>query len=75
MNRWKDIFGVALIFAGVAGVLGGVRGVSGGDGWGGPAIGAGVAVNALAYRVMRGPNPPPKSLKRGDETNVSESDA
>jgi hypothetical protein len=67
MNRWKDILGIALLFAGVGGILGGVRGISGGDGWGGPALGAGVVANALAYRVIRSTTSPRRTDESGSD--------
>ncbi len=51
--KWRDIFGVVLLVLGVGGCMTGVRGFTGDAWWGAPAIGAGVVVNALAYRTMR----------------------
>ena len=68
MKKVRDLVGVILIAAGVGGLMAGVRGASGDAWWGGPAIGAGVVANVLAYSVMR------PSAGRGEEQGSRKDD-
>lgn len=61
-KRVREVIGVALIAAGVGGLFVGIHGASGGEGYGGPAIVAGAAANALAYRVMRSSTRPTEEV-------------
>lgn len=52
-KRSREVIGVVMLACGVAALFVGIHAVSGGQSHGGPAIGAGIVANVIAYRVLR----------------------